>query len=256
VTAEEMILAAIKRDFVSIGFSAHSPLGYPNEWSLQDDKVDAYIAEIHVLQAKYSGQIEVLCGIELDYDCTIDTTPFSHVIGAVHNINKDEQRYSVDASPERLQKCIDEAFDGDTLAMCEFYYDSVVQSSLRPNVNAVAHFDLVTKFIERGVPIDQNHPLYQAAALGAVDAILDARPGMIFEVNTGGMYRAGRSEPYPAKLILEHLVKRGAQLVLTSDAHDVAGLDYGYENALALCSEVGFTSILRLRAHGFENFKI
>ncbi len=54
----------------------------------------------------------------------------------------------------------------------------------------------VTKFNEGSRYFDPMDKRYRMAALSAMDALLET--GRPFEINTGGMYRGLRTEPYPS----------------------------------------------------------
>ena len=67
-TPEAVVLAAIDKGFDTIGFSSHAML--PEnvlDWVLTPDKAVRYAKEIRGLAEKYSGRIDVLCGVEADY---------------------------------------------------------------------------------------------------------------------------------------------------------------------------------------------
>jgi histidinol-phosphatase (PHP family) len=123
-----------------------------------------------------------------------------------------------------------------------------------PNIDVVAHFDLVTKYQDSGYEIDTAHPNYIDAAISAVDKIILAKPNIVFEVNTGAMIRAGKSAPYPQQFILDHIVKRGARVTITTDAHDTSTLAMSTDMALDMCRRAGAT-VVRLRKYGWEIVK-
>lgn len=66
-TAEEMIKAAIKLGYLTIGFSEHAPLKPRRNFRLNTEEVPEYIDEINKLKIKYKDQIRILCGFECEY---------------------------------------------------------------------------------------------------------------------------------------------------------------------------------------------
>ena len=65
-TLEEMVQAAIEKGFDSIGFSGHSFMDIYAEFSMNEEKVAIYKAEIKRLQQVYGDRIRIYCGLEKD----------------------------------------------------------------------------------------------------------------------------------------------------------------------------------------------
>lgn len=64
---EDFIRFALSEGFTSYGFSSHAPLPFSTAWTMEWDAMDDYLAEFHRLKAKYTGQIELYIGLEIDY---------------------------------------------------------------------------------------------------------------------------------------------------------------------------------------------
>jgi len=256
-TMEEMVRCAIDGGFVSLGFSPHASVEDQTDWTMSAEGLPKYFAEIERLQKVYGSEIEILCGIEADTDSGIPDGDFTYVIGGVHRMAVNGRKWTLDYSSANLQECIDVSFGSDPIAMAEFYFDYLANFIIdQPRVDVVAHFDLITKFAEQGLVMDTADPRYVSATLGAIDRITKARPGIIFEVNIGAMYRAGRKEPYPQLFILKHIHACGSPVTITSDAHDTVGLSASLDMAVELCRSAGFESLLRLRQSGWEEVGI
>ena len=157
---------------------------------------------------------------------------------------------------DALSKVVKELYDGDFVALCADYFELLAEHAAKKQVDVVGHFDLPTKYNKDGEFVDEGDPRYLAKAFACADEILAARPGMIFEINTGVMARAGKKTPYPSREILAHLAKRGARFVLTGDCHQARYLSAGYEEALALVLQVCPDRLLMLTAGGFEKFPL
>lgn len=254
-TVREMIEAAISRGFVSLGFSGHSPMSAPDdEWCMRDEA--AYIAEVRALAEEYKDRIEIYCGIEWDVTSTIDRSRYDYAIGSVHMLENEYGRWAMDLSLEELKSCIDDGFGGDPYAMCEAYYNNMVENALRDGVDVVGHFDVLTKYNGDGVAFDESNPRYLAAARSALDAICTARPDVIFECNVGGMVRAGRPEPYPPLWLLRELRARNMRITLTSDAHKAENLSEGFDRGIEFLREAGFTYAYILKEDRFVECEI
>ncbi len=243
-TAEEMVLSAIEKGFTSLGFSGHSPMDFPNDWGMTEENLPLYIAEINRLKEKYKDRIEVICGIELDADYTgVDLSDFVYSIGSVHQLKFGEEVYYLDYSAEETRRCIDNEFGGKSSLLAKAYFERLSNFVVNTPVTVVGHFDLIMKFCKTDEIFDESDPVYINSALDAVRKILEAKPGMIFEVNTGAMYRKGNDRPYPAKFILQEICRLGGRVTVSSDAHCTDSLDFAYDKAEELCRECGFEEI-------------
>jgi histidinol-phosphatase (PHP family) len=255
-TMEEFCIAALERGYRSLGFSPHSPLPYESDWAMKQEDLAAYFGEIARLSALYRGDLEILCGLEWDAESKELPGGLSYVIGSVHSFSKNGIHFSADYAKDALSKVVKELYDGDFVALCADYFELLAEHAAKKHVDVVGHFDLPTKYNKDGEFVDEGDPRYLAKAFACADEILAARPGMIFEINTGVMARAGKKTPYPSREILAHLAKRGARFVLTGDCHQARYLSAGYEEALALVLQVCPDRLLMLTAGGFEKFPL
>ena len=206
-TAEQMVQAAIAKGFTRLGFSGHGFNDFRPEdqevWCMRPEDVPKYQAEVRALAEKYQDKIEILCGVEQDACSTAPTEGFDYVIGSVHYVEKNGMYYCVDESPEVLEQGIREGFGGDVYALTKRFFEIEAEVVSRTNATFIGHFDLVTKFNEGNRYFNPMDKRYRMAALSAMDALLET--GRPFEINTGGMYRGLRTEPYPSLQLLRDL---------------------------------------------------
>lgn len=256
-SAEEMTIAAINKGFVSLGFSGHSPMNFENDWAMTEEGVKEYIKEIKRIKEAYKDKIDILCGIELDRDFVgVDLEELDYVIASVHQFHGKDKIYAIDLSPEELTECVNTVFNGSWNAMAEEYFNNLSDFAISGDFDIVGHFDLITKFNSKTPLFDENNAEYQKLAIKAVDKILDNKPDILFEVNTGAMYRKGNKTPYPAKFILKHICERGGQVTITSDAHCVESLDFAFNDAADYCKECGFDKIYYLTSDGRKIYSL
>lgn len=236
---EEVVLSAIEKGFTTLGFSGHSPLG--NEyWCMTKESEKLYRQEIARLKEKYKGKIEILCGIEQDY-YSDKSSGYDYVIGSVHGIRIQNETVFMDDTDDALRKGIDKHFGGDALSLAERYFELVADVKNKTGADIIGHFDLLLKFNEKCPLFDTTHPRYINAARKAIDIL--SEQNVLFEVNTGAMQRGYRTSPYPEKQMLSYIKEKGCDVIITGDCHDSSALGFGFEEALELVKECGFSRV-------------
>lgn len=226
-TAEEMVLAAIEKGMTAIGFSGHSHTAFDEGWCMSAEGTEQYKKEIARLKEKYAGKIDILCGVEQDLFSEASVAGYDYVIGSVHYLLPQGDTFTVDYSKERLLSIADEYFNGDLYAVAEKYYENVSLLWEKTHCDIVGHFDLITKFNEGGCLFDENHPRYVAAWKKAAERLL--QNPVLFELNTGAVFRGYRTVPYPAEPIRRYLQNRGARLILSGDSHCPEALCFKFD---------------------------
>lgn len=239
-TPMEMAEAAWARGMKYLGFSGHAYMEPDGSWCMAPGAAD-YRRAVEEVKEAFAGRMEVFCGVEQDLYSEGDGSDFDYVIGSVHMVSRKGRWCVVDASPARLRRGVEEAFDGDPYAMAEAYYEAVRQIPERTAARIVGHLDLPTKYVERDPLFDPTHPRYLEAAFRAIDELV--KKDMIFEINTGAMSRLWRTSPYPAKNLLEYIRQKGGKVTVSSDSHQTDTVDFALEDAAKLAKSCGFDEI-------------
>jgi len=256
VTAEEMVLSAIEKGGDSVGISEHAYVPFDPKYSLKLDDIPRYISEVNALKKKYEGKIEIFLGIEADYFTLAESIPdgLDYIIGAVHHIQHGDEFLTVDAYAEDLLRFAELYFGGDFNALAERYFETVSDIMNKTNADIIGHFDLLTKFNLNGGLFDDTHPRYISAAIDSMKELL--KKNTLFEINTGAMFRVGKTEPYPSPYLLRELCERGGEVILSSDSHKPESMYYKFEEMRELVKACGFKYIKRLTKDGFADVKL
>lgn len=218
-TPEEMVEGALRKGFETLGFSSHSEM-------LASET--AYRAEIARLKEKYRGRIRILCGLEADWPCPLDLSPYDYVIGSLHFVPAPSgARVPVDASVEALERGIRESFAGDAKAYVQAYFAAERTLIREGRYTFLGHVDLVRKFNEKHPLFDESSAWYRAEIVETADLI--AARGALVEINTGGMARGYLTDAYPSREFRDLLAERGVSFLLNSDAHSVDALDFAFD---------------------------
>jgi len=239
---EEYVIAAIDKGLTRIGFSVHSYVPFDLECCIAKERIPEYKAVIGELKKKYSGKIEIQCGIEQDYYSETSTEGYDYVIGSYHYFRTPDGEYiPLDLTFDTLEKLCNDYFDGDFMSLCEDYYRMEADIPKRINADIIGHIDLITKFNEKHPAIDTKDPRYIKAYTNAVKALIPYN--IPFEINTGAITRNHRTLPYPSEDILRTIVTMGGRLTLSSDAHKPEHIAYGFEMCEKWALENGATLI-------------
>jgi len=249
-----MVKAAIKKGGASIGFSEHSFVPFDLEYSMSLEDTPKYIDEINFLKQKYEGEIDIFLGLEVDYFTDYIPDGLDYIIGALHHVEKDSHYITVDGWAEKLEDMTKLHFGGDFYAVADLYYKTFADIITKTNADIVAHFDLIVKNNTNGSMLDEMHPGYIKSALDAMDQILEKCK--IFEINTGAMFRRGKTIPYPSLFLLEELFKRGGEIILSSDSHNSESLYFKFDEMKELVKSFGFKYIKRFTRDGFIDERI
>ncbi len=253
-TCEAMVKAAISKGCVAFGLSGHAPMSFETRWTMTREGEQAFVREMDRLKKAYTDQITLFTGLERDFYSPTPQGVYDYVIGSVHYIKKDGALLSVDEREEFQARDVRRYFGGDFYAYTKAYYEIIADIVPKTKPAIIGHFDLVTKFNEGSKLFDESDPRYLNPALEALTAITEKHK--LFEINTGAMYRLGRSVPYPSPVLLKALFERGGEIILSSDSHDGASIGYKFDEAAALAKSCGFKYAKTLTEKGFEAYKL
>lgn len=247
-TMEEIVQAALERDFVSLGFSDHAPSPYETGVAVSLEKLGELEAEFNMLKAKYAGQLELYRGIELDALSDFDPAGLDYFIGSVHFItDHDGTPHCVDYKIEMMEEAI--RCMGGAEPFVKRYFDTAAAMAEERKPDILGHMDIFTKTNDDNRYFDEDAPWYRAVCKKAAERI--AATGVIVEVNTALAQRKGRSRPYPSPWLLECLRAAGAEVTISSDSHRIETLSFWFEEAEALLRQCGFRAVKQLRGGVF-----
>lgn len=255
-TLEEMVEEAYRQGFISLGITDHCPVFYENDFQIKNIK--EYVSKINRIKNDYLGRLEIICGIEIDNDCSIDIPcEISYIISSLHTLkisNNEVFRFLQGA--DNFQKGVKKYFQGDYIKACvEFFKQSYI-SATRKETDIIGHFDSFCKYNYNNRFFDENHKKYLDSAFEVIDGIMDNKPDVIFEINTGGVMRAGRPSPYPSYKILNHIFEKKGRIIVNSDAHRPHQINAYFDDAFEIMESIGFKTVVRIREKGFEELSI
>lgn len=246
---ESMVLAAIDRGFVSLGFSGHSHALF-DQAAMSIENELAYRDEIRRLQQVYDDRLEIILGVEHEGLAPYADFPYTYMIESIHHIRIGGNLCCVDGGKDLMDYSVRNYCGGDYITYSKHYYETCIQVYENSPAQIVGHIDLLTKFNEGYCQFDETDPRYLAFAKDALACAVERN--MVVELNTGAIARGLRTTPYPGPALLRHLKDLGGRVMVNSDCHNKDYLTCYYAEAAELLKACGFTSTVRLRKSGFE----
>jgi len=245
-TPEEMVLEAIRLGMSELGFSGHAHMSFDSSYCMSLEGTEQYKAEVNRLKLKYADKIKILLGIEQDIYSDTTTDSYDYVIGSVHHVLKNGEYLAVDLSRAEQERIIADYYGGDQYAFAEDYYRAVATVYEITKCDIIGHFDLCTKYKNRIVlPRDDE---YYKAAFEAIEQLIPYKKP--FEINFGAIARGYRNSPYPDKVILKEIKRRGGEIIFNSDCHDRTKLGLNYDIAVRHAIDCGFEGRVILTKNG------
>lgn len=270
---EEYVGSAVRKGFAAFGFSGHSPLPVPDDWTLQEEDIPGYLATARELKRRRAEEAEasgphsrpgpeLYVGIEVDY---LEEGPIApgnpqdgpalapdlpsileldldYTIGSVHTVARfaDGSYPGVDGPRDIYQRIFEELFDSDMQGLVKEYYRLLRRMITDHRFDIIGHIDLVKLRNPDDRYYRESDGWYRREVLTTLDAL--ETNGAIMEINTGGLARRKCHDMYPSEWIVAEARKRDIPLQINSDAHHPEGIDSFYGAAAERARRAGYTN--------------
>ncbi len=241
-TIDEYVQKAIALGIDIYGFSEHAPMDFDEGYRLSFKEMTDYKNDILTAKEKYKDDIEILLGYEVDWlpghmDERVLNAKVDYLIGSVHFIDK----WSFD-NPEFIggwkERDIDEIWQA--------YFEATEAMAKSGYFDIAGHLDLIKVF--KYLPT-QDVRLLAKKSLEAIK-----KSGMVLELNAAGL-RKPVGEIYPSRALLEEAYALDIPVTFGSDAHSPEQVGFGYEEAVALAKEVGYSRAVTFKGRDREMVK-
>ena len=153
---EDFVRFAITHGFRAYGFSSHSPLPFETFWNMSKDDMPEYLQEINRLKQKYSDQLEIYAGLEIDYlDETYNASipyfqelPLDYRIGSIHFLPVserlvEENMVCIDGSFREYAHSVERHFEGDVRLLVKRFFDTTMKMIEAGGIDIVGHMDKI-----------------------------------------------------------------------------------------------------------------
>ncbi len=262
---EEYITTAIAKGFYLLGFTEHSPLPFANAFSFKKDNKEEYLALMDSLKQKYSGQIAIYSGMEMDYIPGMSENflkvkaeyKLDYLIGSVHLVKPEDsdKLWFTDGPDYRTyDKGLNELFGGDIKKAVTAYYRQLNGMIETQHFDIIGHFDKI-KMHNRDRFFKEVEAWYQGLVNETLSLIQDR--DIIVEVNTRGIYKQRSETTYPGLEILKQIKAMRIPVMVNSDAHKPHELDGEFGYGFSLLEEAGIDEVVYFKGNGwgFEGIK-
>jgi histidinol-phosphatase (PHP family) len=251
-TPEKYAKKAIKLGMKAIGFSEHSPLPFPNPFSLQEENIEEYIRQTEELKVKFIDKLKIYRALEMDFipgmsedfDYWRERCKVDYLIGSLHLVKADgyEELWFTDGPDWKIyDQGIKDFFGGDVKkAVKQFYLqtNAMIESQ---KFEIIGHFDKI-KMHNRNRFFTDKDKWYRDLIDEAVDLI--KQKDLIVEINTRGLYKKRSDELFPDGYALQRVKELSIPIIISSDAHHPDELMMLFEFAQKRLIEIGFQSVM------------
>jgi histidinol-phosphatase (PHP family) len=253
-TVREHIDAALAMGFRSLGFSGHGYVPYEGLFAgMTPEATRDYMDTVNRAREEYAGRLNIFAGLENDSVYMHPASCYDYTIGSVHCIKSGGRYHSVDSKEETVAGVITSEYNGDGIGFAVAYFGAVTEFASVKRADILGHIDLVRRFNGRNF-FDEHDLRYRDAAAKALETA--ARSGYIIEVNTSPLSKGISEEFYPADFLLDIASELGAKIIVGSDAHIAANLNYAFEKAESVLRAKGFVERWELTPEGFAPVKL
>ena len=237
-TIPELIAGARDAGVTELGISDHfaiTPYGQFPDWSIQAEKIDAYVEDI-LRAAQNTNDMTIRLGVEVDFfPETLEESinllrpyPFDFIIGSVHFIDE----FTIDLNSDSWKEITQEEIN----LVWQTYWRYIAAAAKSGYFDLIGHFDLPKKY--KFYPdVDLT-----ADALAALDAIAAADAAL--EINTSGWHKPVR-EAYPRLFYLTQARRRNIPILINADSHYSNHVTRDFNRAEKLASRAGYTELVR-----------
>ncbi len=246
---EDYIRTAVDRGFLALGFSSHAPLPVTNKWTLTEETLPVYLAEVEKQKGIWKDRIQVYKGLEIDYipnyqtpvDSKYKSMNLDYAIASVHSttgLDSNPEYHCIDGPLNELQWLLDNVHEGSWKKLCAAYYQRISEVIEIGGFAFIGHLDLVKKRNKDNQNFREDEPWYQQQVKEALDTL--AGSGIIMEINSGAISRGILDEVYPSPWILAEAFERNIPVMVNADAHRPGDIDCNFKESHALLRNVGY----------------
>ncbi|MDR2146174.1 MAG: histidinol-phosphatase [Tannerella sp.] len=263
--AEDFVKAAVAENFRAYGFSSHSPLPFETFWNMSFQDMSGYMAEIKRLKEKYSGELEIYAGLEIDYlnasyNASIpyfQELPLDYRISSIHYMPLrqpllEENMLCIDGAFDKFEQSVNRNYQGDIKEVVKKFFETSMKMVETGGFDMVGHIDKIYMNGSRHKDFDIQADWYQKPFLELLDLI--AEKGLIIEINAKNKVAKGHTFPHINSY--KELYIRHIPITVNADSHYTNLIYSGISETIPLLMEAGFRTQRELVAGKWEEVEL
>lgn len=254
---EEYIFSAIDLKMPVLGISCHAPVPFKTTWTMPDEKLPVYLAEMASLKDQYRNQLKLLTSLEVDYipglagpfNNRIVSANLDYVVGSVHYVDSFQsgEHWSIDNNNTEFARGIVEIFNNDVRHALKRYFELQQEMCSNETPDILGHMDKI-KMHNLVMPhFNENEPWYLQMVYDTLK--LASENGIIVEINTKYFERSGLL--FPGKEHFKWMKQNGIKVIVNSDAHNPKALTSGFDDVAVMLKNAGYKEIWTWVGDGF-----
>lgn len=258
-TAFELFVEeAIKQNFKAYGLSSHAPLPFSTSWTLKKENVQKYFSQFERIKQKYSEQIELYIGMEIDYldaqnnpaSAYFQQMPLDYRIGSVHLLSGTSgEVVDIDTSPEQFRQNLQLHLGGNIHRVVSDYFEKAMLMIQAGGFDFLGHADKIY-YNALSVTPDLLQSSWYKKLMNDYYAYI-AEKELPIEINTKAYEKTGCFFPHID--FWKQIKERKIPVMVNSDAHFPERINSGRKEALDLMKEVGFTELWILKGQKWQS---
>ncbi len=253
-TIEDIVVSAIKNNIKYLTITDHAPFPIDINNRLFDYELKSYFEDINNVQLKYSREITILKGLEVDFvpkyktytENLISNVELDFVIGSIHFIFLENKRVNIwDIANIHDKKLTSQYF---------LYLKELIQSNL---FDTIGHPDAILRGgIDENIYCDNFYPLIE----------LMQNTNISYELNTSGLRKSTYDIKtdkknkgiwnFPSKSLIQILNDNNISFTIGSDAHKPSEINIGIQTILNIVKNIGIKQISYYLNRNIRNIDI
>jgi histidinol-phosphatase (PHP family) len=258
-TMEEFVKFAIEKNVRKYGFSSHAPLPFNTFWNMKLDDFEEYQAEFWRLKEKYSFEIELFIGLEVDYihnffeiqNNLFRTDLLDYLIGSVHYMDKlpNGDFWCVDGNFNDFKAGLNTLFDGDIREAVKRYFEIINFMIEKGGFDIVGHVDKIAMNASNCADFNIQDKWYINLVSETFERIKNK--GFILEINTKSLSVLGKT--FPDNQFFPLINELQIPITVNSDCHYPTNITDGFIQTFKALKNAGFTSVYQLSKNGWQS---
>jgi histidinol-phosphatase (PHP family) len=259
---EQFVRYAVAKGLRAYGVSSHAPVSFNTRWAMHYDDFPEYLQEFYRLKKKYSAEMELYVGLELDYlpeekDAAFrlyENEPLDYRIGAIHYIDNlpTGQKWNIDGDPQLFYMVCELLYDGDIRRLVKRYFEQLCRMISSARFDIVAHLDKVAYNAAQFRDFDSTASWYTDLITETLKLVKEK--DLIVEINTKSV--ASRGVTFPNRQFYPLMRKMKIPVMVNSDCHYPDGVITGMKHTYEALGEAGFRTVRILKGGKFVDMPI